>query len=906
VKTILTCGDRVSAREAGGKFQKQSDMFRAGVNVPPFLVLTGAFYEEVVGPLRGRIQEIVEAVDFSKAEAIQQASASIRELITAASLTPDQRSRILGQCDRMFAPASLVSVRASMIGFREEEGEDTAQNPFAGMSESFLFVPRDEVLQKVLLCMASGFGPESMLYRHKGGMNPTGFSVAVGVQKMIGAAKSFVMFTCNPKTSARQTLIVAGYGAGEGVVQEKVPVDHFFFDPVSGAIRAEIADKDVMMTVGEAGHGLAVAPVPAGMRSVPCLTDDEIRALAKTGAAIERQFRAAQDIEGCITDSGEAFILQSRPVSMDLRRQRVWTNANVTESFPGVTTPLTFTLARYFYRVIFYDCYRMLGISRGELHNQHERLDRMIGFLGGRVYYCLTSFYLLHSQSPLFPIFRAHWEKMMGFLASYEIRGESLLRRTAQWIGACLRLLKAVVVIAYRFATHERDLRRFHAWWENLIAPRRGRNWSGEDPMLLIADFHDVWTQVGNRWGVTLMNDTYLPVLHGWVEGLFRKWKLDEGSGSDALLSGLLCGDDGLISVEIILSAVGLAEDVRGNPALRREFEGRSPEELWSRLDAGLLEPRFAARVKDHLHRFGDRGFQELKMEQPSLRDTPWVLLRMIQSYARDEVTVASYRRKESDVRESAESILRGRLRGSPVKRMLLRLLLSKLRTLIRNRENSRYCRSELFSYSKSIFGAIGGHLADSGVLRSADDVQYLVQEEIFGYIDGTGITENLQALADLRRAERCDNERTETDMQIATLGPVRQNSLSTERPAAPDPRVLVGLGSSSGRVRGIARVVIDPNREGSLGSNAILIAKETDPGWLFLMLSSKALVVERGSMLSHTAITGRKFGIPTVVAVPEATTRIRDGAWIEVDGAAGTVTILDSQEAAHAAESAA
>ena len=60
-------------------------------------------------------------------------------------------------------------------------------------------------------------------------------------------------------------------------------------------------------------------------------------------------------------------------------------------------------------------------------------------------------------------------------------------------------------------------------------------------------------------------------------------------------------------------------------------------------------------------------------------------------------------------------------------------------------------------------------------------------------------------------------------------------------------------------------------------------------------MLSAKALVVERGSMLSHTAITGRKFCIPTVVGVPEATMRIPDGAQIEVDGGLGVVTILEA-----------
>jgi pyruvate,water dikinase len=58
-------------------------------------------------------------------------------------------------------------------------------------------------------------------------------------------------------------------------------------------------------------------------------------------------------------------------------------------------------------------------------------------------------------------------------------------------------------------------------------------------------------------------------------------------------------------------------------------------------------------------------------------------------------------------------------------------------------------------------------------------------------------------------------------------------------------------------------------------------------------------MVVERGTLLSHTAITGRLLGIPTVVAVPDATTVIRDGDWLEIDGATGTVRLLAAEQAA-------
>jgi rifampicin phosphotransferase len=103
----------------------------------------------------------------------------------------------------------------------------------------------------------------------------------------------------------------------------------------------------------------------------------------------------------------------------------------------------------------------------------------------------------------------------------------------------------------------------------------------------------------------------------------------------------------------------------------------------------------------------------------------------------------------------------------------------------------------------------------------------------------------------------------------------------------------LRGIGCSAGRVRGRARVVLQPEQHLHIRGE-ILVAPMTDPGWVFLMVPASGLIVERGSVLSHTAIIGRELGIPTVVAVPEATSRITDGQLIELDGAAGIIRLLD------------
>ncbi len=894
VSRIVSYKEKFSEKLVGGKFGKQRIMFENGVVVPEFFCLTIEYYNQIFLSLQDTVKSIIHKIDFTDPVSVRAGASEVQAQFSNLELTTIQQNEILIAFDQHFTSDCLVSVRASTVGHKAEESEDSFNNPFAGMSETFLYVPRSQILEKLKLCWASGFSQESLIYRHAQGMDLMGFGVAVGVQKMIFGERSFVLFTSNPNTAARDFVIVAGYGIGEGVVQERVEVDHYFVSRKAGEITKDIAQKTQRLTLDKtAGFGLISEAVPEILQSKPVLTDSEILQLTNLGDKIEAIFGSPQDIEGTFTENGDIHFLQARPIAFDYSRQKVWTNSNVTESFPGVTTALTYSFARYFYRVIFFDLYRMLGVSNRTLHDNHEPLDRMIGYLGGRVYYCLTNFYLLHKQSPLFPLFGKHWESMIGLSSSFQTDHKPTLKELWNKAKVWAKVPPAIVATVYQFFTHEKRMQDYHEWWENLISPYRGKNMAHEDPMVLMNLFFNIWTQVGNYWGATLTTDAFLIPLYGWAEALFKKWNLSDAN--PGLLSDLLCGDEKLQSVEILLSAVGLAEYVRSKPELLQAFNDSDEMALWSKFGKGEFDTTFVTKVEHHLHYYGDRGLQELKLEQPSLRDTPWVLFRMIKNYTQQSVTVESVRAHELDVRHQADKVLAEKMAGKKWQMNVLNFLLTRLRRMIRHRENSRYCRSELYGVSKNIFKGIAANFVRTGVLKTDDDIFHLTQEEVFGYIDGTGVTENLQALADLRRTEFNEHLKNELPEQITTLGSVRANPFgSVQEIVVDNDAMLKGLGSSAGKVRGTARVVLDPNTVTDIASDMILIARETDPGWLFLMLASKGMVVERGSMLSHTAITGRKFGIPTIVALPNATLRIPDGAKIEIDGSTGLVTLLD------------
>jgi len=885
---IIASGEMMDASMVGWKFARLGEMKSRNLPVPDFFCLTKTFYEEVFSGFKHNTQAILASIDFNDMKSILEGSEKIRQQFICYEFTEKQKKEILQCFDSMFSDDVLVSVRSSTVGIRLEESEDSADNPFAGMSDSFLYVRRDQVLDKIKLCWASGFNSESLIYRKKQGFNLLGFGVAVGVQRMVAGERSFVLFTCNPNNLSKDAVLAAGYGIGEGIVQEKVPVDHYFRNYNTGEIRREIAVKNNMLTFDtNKGYGLELRSVDESLREKPCLTDEEITEIAQIGEKIEKIFMAPQDIEGTITKDGKIHILQSRPIAIDFRRLRVWANTNVTESFPGVTTALTYSFAKFFYRVIFYDCYREYSVSERVLNDNYLMIDSMIGFIKGRVYYSLTAFYHLHSLCSLFPVVKKSWEKMMAFPSSYQTKPMT----GTQVFMEKLRLVHGVLSLVYRYFVNERDVKRFFKWWNGIIEPIRGKSYGKTDPIVALEEFRRVWSEVGNHWAITLINDTLLPLFYGIVENLFKKWKLD----GKILLSDLLCGDENLMSVEIIMSAIRLAEYVRNHPELSNVFSNKDYMEIWKDFEEGKLDEEFCSRVRKHLYIYGDRGLQELKMEQPNLRHTPWILLKMIQDYARTDITAEQIKSSEKELRRKADDKLAEELKRHPFRYLLLRKMLKDMRTYIRNRENSRYCRSELYGFSKNIFMGIGEYFASQGILDSKEDIVHLHMHEIFGYIDGTGVTENLRALVEIRKKEYEENQKYETPPQFATFGPIRENVLTLNKNTGSGQNVLRGIGSSSGKVRGIAKIMLSPDASEELGGDVILVARETDPGWLFIMLASKGIVVERGSMLSHTAITGRKFGIPTVVSVPMATSLIPDGAEIEIDGTSGTVTILNT-----------
>ncbi len=230
---------------------------------------------------------------------------------------------------------------------------------------------------------------------------------------MMDGERSFVAFTHDPATGARETVVAAVYGIGEGAVAEHADIDHFFVR--AGGIERRISHKKRMLRRAPSG-GVAEYRVPDGLADLPVFSDAQITQIAALAETTERLFSGPQDIEGVVTADSAIHLVQARPATSPQTPATAieWTNHNLTESFPGVTTAMTYSHARIFYRMSFRDFYRIVGVPESQLRSREHQLRRMIGYLDGRAYYRLDAWYALHSQIPGWDVLRPMWERSLG------------------------------------------------------------------------------------------------------------------------------------------------------------------------------------------------------------------------------------------------------------------------------------------------------------------------------------------------------------------------------------------------------------------------------------------------------------------------------------------------------------
>nr|WP_295933915.1 PEP/pyruvate-binding domain-containing protein [uncultured Dyadobacter sp.] len=785
----------------------------------------------------------------------------------------------------VFGDTKYFAVRSSAAD------EDGAAFSFAGQLESYLFVSREDLPRRIRDVWRSTFSERVSEYRRHHGISGQR-GIAVIVQEMVDAEVAGVAFGANPVTGNRQEKVInAVFGLGEGLVSGELNADQFTLN--GSVITAETVRKTRQLVFDHAQQrGVVFTDVAPGRQEQPALQDAQVYRIGEVLDTLYQAFHTPQDIEFAIRD-GALYLLQTRPVTTLQSRGRppgayvLWDNSNIIESYPGVTTPLTFSFISQSYEVAYKLFSAYLGVSERVIEANERVFANTLGLINGRVYYNLRSWYHMLAMLPGYSINARFMEQMMGVKEQFDIPESYRLPKGKAW----WRIGRMAVQMLVRFVSLPRKRREFMALVNGTIAEYKAIPFSEKNAHELMELYLRFERKLLLEWKAPLLNDFFAMIGFGMLQ---KQCERLSGENSN-MHNDLLCGSNDIISVEPVHRSIALAARIAGVPALKSLFISENETRIW---DVLSVDPDLAdvkGEVDRYLADFGERCVGELKLETVSYSQDPPRFIKVLKSYVEAGITGEQFSgAREHAIRANAEHEMEAKLSGRAFSKWKLNLTLRYTRELVSARENLRYERTRAFGMVRELFAAIGMRFQADGILHDARDIFYLTKDEIFSYIEGTAVTQDLHALVALRqRAFETYRKTGPLSERFATYGvPYHGNDFfNTTRVEFRDGD-LKGVGCSPGRVTGRVRVVADPGEVSSL-NGAILVASSTDPGWVTLFPGASGIIVERGSLLSHSAIVSREMGKPCIVGVTGLLKMLKDGDEIEMDGSTGLIRVI-------------
>lgn len=343
-----------------------------------------------------------------------------------------------------------------------------------------------------------------------------------------------------------------------------------------------------------------------------------------------------------------------------------------------------------------------------------------------------------------------------------------------------------------------------------------------------------------------------------------------------AKIAGVLEDIDGIESVDILRS---LRRVARALIAEKPNIAALNAQELADYIKHCGAESR--AALDDFLKRHGHRAIREAELRSPSWHSDEESLcnyLKTVISTGADEAP------KAREAQGNIDALLDDK---KGLLAWMMRSMISQARKGVVNREYTKSQSIKVVDKFKTAYRQLAALLVRDGLLPDADLVFFLMHDELVRLTDGeAGLVKRAMArrrLLEEQKAFRFDE---------VCVGRPRPKPMVI-RPAE-GKALLSGTSISRGTATGRARVVRSVDDANSLEPGEIMVAAFTDIGWSPYYCKLGALVTEVGSALSHGAVVAREYALPLVSGVAYATEVIRTGDMVSVDGAAGTVAIID------------
>ena len=829
--------DLNAASLAGGKGAHLGELTRiAGTQVPPgFCVTTDAFARvlSTVPSIDDRLHRLTRLAPDDRA-AISDLSGRVRRDLHAAAMPEELAAAIAAAVARLGA-GSAYAVRSSATG------EDSPTASFAGQHDTFLnVVGTPAILEHVKRCWASLFSERAVSYRLRNGVDHRHVRMAVVVQQMVVPAAAGILFTADPITCNRTVASVeAGVGLGDALV-------------------AGLVSPDIYKVRG----GAIVARTVAAEQ--PVLTDAQVVDLVALGQRVQARFGRPQDIEWCLDDHGFR-IVQSRPITTLFPvpeagddAPHVYVSVGHQQMMTDAMKPLGISFFQLTAKPRMYEAGGRLFVDVAERLASPatsagliELLGRGDPLIGDALQTILDRGDLIQVRPDAGPAPAAAGRPPAPIEADPAIVAD-LIEGTQASVSACRREIRTQSGAAlFDFILNDiQELRRV------LFDPR---------------SMQAIMAGVQASW---------------WLNDQLQEW-LGEKNAADILAQSV----PGNVTSEMGLALLDVADAIRPHPEVVAFLQTVVDDGFMDEL-AGLQGGQEArAAIQAYLERYGMRCVGEIDITRPRWSERPSALVPMILGNVsnfepgagkqRFEQGRQEASRKERELLERLRELEDGEDKALETKRMI-----DRVRTFSGYREYPKYGIVSRYLVYRQALLREAERLAAAGVVSERDDVFYLS----FAELHEVARTHQLDdRLIDERKAAFASYQALTPPRVITSEGEVVTGAYRREDlPAG----ALVGLAVSAGTVEGRARVILDI-AQAELETGDILVTAYTDPSWATLFVAISGLVTEVGGLMTHGAVIAREYGLPAVVGVQGATTRIRDGQRIRVHGTDGYVELL-------------
>ena len=476
-----------------------------------------------------------------------------------------------------FPSTDYFAVRSSAI---DEDGSDFS---FAGQFESELFVTRQNLAEKIKKVWISAFSDRVFQYRNTNNLKQS-FGLAVIVQQMIPAEVAGVAFGINPVSGNRnEQLISAVFGLGEGLVSGELDADNFHVHGTE-ITRQLVTKTEQILLDNEQLTGIIKTTVPPEKQAASTLSDQQVLQLKDILLTCAKAYGKPQDMEFAVFQD-EIYLLQTRPITNlnripDLSGDYIlWDNSNIIESYPGVTTPLTFSFISKSYEGAYKMFSRYLGVEERVINANERVFANTLGFINGRVYYNLKSWYHMLAMLPGYSINARFMENMMGVKERFDIPDTYRLSKGKAWWS----IVKMVFGMFARYQALPRKRRQFMVLLNATIAHYKSISYEEKNANELMQLYIDFEKTLLNEWKAPLLNDFFAMIWFGRLQKACQKYKV---SSNPNIHNDLLCGSSDIISTQPIHRSIELATQISSNTELKTFFLENDASTVWKQLSA--------------------------------------------------------------------------------------------------------------------------------------------------------------------------------------------------------------------------------------------------------------------------------------------------------------------------------